>query len=370
MKLHFLLAGMMMLAKFSIGQKVGIGTSNPQAQLHVSEGSFLVSSASLGTDNLAAAPVSGSGKRLMWFAEKGAFRAGGAVGQGWDGYNIGLFSFGGGYDTKAQGLYSTTFGYSSIAAGSSSVAIGNSASSPGANSASIGYATFSSGESSVAMGRETVASGFNSLAMGSGSLASGEYTTAIGYNTKATGNYSTAMGLSTIAKSLLSTVVGSFNDSMINSSAIAWVETDPIFIIGKGNSENNRSNAITVLKNGKVGIGTTAPLTLLDVNGATSTNSLQVGNGNTISNMRSGTHTAGASASGQLTTTITFPANAFTNTPRLIATIRHDPAWNVPDVFTVLVKSISKTQAVLIIRRIDTNAAWSQNLLVDYIAMD
>ncbi|HMG83666.1 MAG TPA: hypothetical protein VK559_11570, partial [Ferruginibacter sp.] len=42
---------------------------------------------------------------------------------------------------------------------------------------------------------------------------------------------------------------------------------DRIFSIGIGTADNARSNALTVLKNGKVGLGTTTPTEILDVTG-------------------------------------------------------------------------------------------------------
>lgn len=369
MRKYLLLTGSVLLVKMLSAQNVGIGTSNPQALLHVLDGSFVASTTNNSVNNPGPPPVSGSGKRMMWYADKAAFRVGGALSTSWNDFNIGNYSFAGGFNTIAKGAYSTAIGQDAIAFGQSSFAAGRDAISTGNQSISLGDATHSIGIGSVALGKETVAAGMNATSMGFGTYAAGNNSTAIGSETRASGSYSLAAGYSTTARAWGSAVFGYYNDSIIGSSPGSYVSSDPLFIIGNG-TQDVRKNAVTILKNGSMGIGTNTPFATLDVNGSLLTNSLQVGNGTIITNMRSGTHTAGASASAQLTTTITFPANAFNNTPRLIATIRHDPAWNVSDVFTVLVKSISKTQAVLIIRRIDANAAWSQNLLVDYMAME
>src|SRR5688572_1286940 len=54
-----------------------------------------------GTFNLGAIPATGAGHRFMWFAGKGAFRAGRAVTTEWDNVSI--------------GSYSTAFGSATIA---------------------------------------------------------------------------------------------------------------------------------------------------------------------------------------------------------------------------------------------------------------
>ncbi|MDC0201830.1 tail fiber domain-containing protein [Flavobacteriales bacterium] len=88
--------------------------------------------------------------------------------------------------------------------------------------------------------------------------ASGLYSTAMGNNTDATGDYSTAMGNNTEASGVYSTAMGRYNVG--GGDSINWVVTDPLFEIGNGADNNNRSNALTVLKNGNVGIGTHTPI--------------------------------------------------------------------------------------------------------------
>ncbi|MEO1049106.1 MAG: tail fiber domain-containing protein [Bacteroidota bacterium] len=95
-----------------------------------------------------------------------------------------------------------------------------------------------------------------------------------GKNVTANGNGSFATGIRTISESFSSIVVGSANEdpSSLGYSNNTWVETDPIFIVGNGEVAGNgsvvdRSNAMTILKNGNVGIGTT-PNTRLEVGGS------------------------------------------------------------------------------------------------------
>ncbi len=118
------------------------------------------------------------------------------------------------------------------------------------DSSSIGVFSFASGTN-------TVASGNISTAMGSGTKATAGISTAFGRSTSAEGNYSTSIGDQTIAKSLSSLAIGSFNVGF--GDRANWIQTDPIFEIGIGTSTNNRLNALTVLKNGSVGIGTANP---------------------------------------------------------------------------------------------------------------
>ncbi|MBK8852805.1 MAG: hypothetical protein IPN10_01595 [Saprospiraceae bacterium] len=78
-------------------------------------------------------------------------------------------------------------------------------------------------------------------ASGNGSMAAGELT-------KATGERSMAVGIGTNSRSFGSLALGRFNDSIATSTKTSWVATDPVFIIGNGTSDANRSNALTVYK--------------------------------------------------------------------------------------------------------------------------
>jgi hypothetical protein len=102
--------------------------------------------------------------------------------------------------------------------------------------------------------------------MGEGTTASALGSTAMGSVSMASGYYSTAMGERTTAASNASLAIGRFNVG--GGTAGSWVSTDPIFEIGIGADITHKANAMTVLKSGRVGIGTTAPQGTLDVNGA------------------------------------------------------------------------------------------------------
>ncbi len=204
-------------------QNVGIGTTTPLARLHVTDSSVLFSAIGNIPATPGNTPISGTGRRMMWYPDKAAFRAGFAAGTDWDINNIGNYSF------------------------------------------ASGSRTIASGNNSTAMGQLTTASGDFSTSIGGSTIASNSYATAIGYATTASGNASTALGFSTTAKAVGSFSTGLFNDISDNPGPSATFPTDRIFQIGNGNDASSRSNAMTVLKNGNTGIGVTAPLARLHV---------------------------------------------------------------------------------------------------------
>jgi hypothetical protein len=217
--------------KFSINGNgnVGIGTTTPLARLHVTDSSVLFTGpVTVPGSTSYFPPASGAGSRMMWYPEKAAFRVGAVDGSQWNKDSIGIYSFASGFNTKAKGLYAT----------------------------SMGVGTIASGNFSTSMGQSTIASGFLATSMGFGTTASGLLSTSMGNETTASGNYSTSMGLFTIAKSASSLVIGSYNDS---------TNTNRLFEIGNGTANYARSNAMTVLANGNLGIGTTAPIARLHV---------------------------------------------------------------------------------------------------------
>ena len=92
-----------------------------------------------------------------------------------------------------------------------------------------------------AVGPVANAFGRSTTASGTGSTAMGGYTTASGY-------FSTAMGFLTKAESLLSTAIGRYNVGGGDPSV--WVGNDPLFEVGNGTNDLNRSNALTIYKTG------------------------------------------------------------------------------------------------------------------------
>ncbi|MEO8149967.1 MAG: hypothetical protein ABI723_20175, partial [Bacteroidia bacterium] len=220
---------------------VGIGTSSPLARLHVADSSVVftaVGNALLTPGNV---PVSGAGRRMMWYADKGAFRAGFVGGTQWDKDSIGIYSFATGFNSKAVGTGSTAMGYNASASGSSSIAIG-------------AFAT---------------ATGDYSLALGSNTIATGYVSTVAGYYTRAGGHYSTAMGNTTTANSYAETTLGCFNTDYTPVSINSWISNDRLFVVGNGFDLSSKSDALVILKNGNTGLGTSTPAAKLDIKPST-----------------------------------------------------------------------------------------------------
>ncbi|WP_439582346.1 tail fiber domain-containing protein [Dyadobacter bucti] len=171
-------------------------------------------------------PSVGTGASLVWYPKKAAFRAGDNYNGAWEDANIGNYSFAGNRGV-ASGLHSTAFG-------------GGEAS--GNYTFSAGINTKASGDYSFAMGSYTEASGEASVALGSGLKAKAFGAVALGVNNNDQDNPS-----------------GTFQGN---------AATDRIFQIGNGSIQSH-SNALTVLRNGNVGIGNDAlaPSYPLDVSG-------------------------------------------------------------------------------------------------------
>ena len=206
--------------------QVGIGTTTPKALLHVDEGSVVFSNAGdlLTPGASPFAPVFQAGRRMMWFGEKAAFRAGYVDGNQWNG------SFTGDY----------------------SVAMGNSTTASNYCSIALGKSTTASGTVSLAMGGLTIASGAMSTAMGGYTTASGDYSVAMGLSTTASGIVSTAIGRNTIAPSAYETAIGYNNTTYSPSSTTDWIPSDRLFVIGNGGAGAGPNDALTVFKNGNL----------------------------------------------------------------------------------------------------------------------
>jgi hypothetical protein len=167
-------------AATALAQNIGIGTNTPLARLHIVDSSVLFSASGDVPLTAGSVPLSGAGRRMLWYPDKAAFRVGYVSGTNWDKNNIGNYSFAAGYDSKAAGAYS--------------VAMGNNASASGEYSTALGSNTTASGGFSVAMGTHTTASNTAAAALGSNTTASGYAAVAMGFETTASGNYSMALG--------------------------------------------------------------------------------------------------------------------------------------------------------------------------------
>jgi Chaperone of endosialidase/Head domain of trimeric autotransporter adhesin len=244
--------------------RIGINTNSPLAMLHVQDSSVLFTGPPF-VINPGNPPVSGGGIRMMWYAARAAFRAGYVLSSNWDKENIGITSFASGFNTKASGDYSTALGSYTIASGGNSTAIGYLTTASANYSMALGYGGTASGVQSTVMGGGTLATGINSTATGESTQANGYASFSGGYLSVAGGSYSNAFGHSTISKGFAATTIGLFNDPILATDETAVTPTTPLFIIGNGVDNNNRKNALVVLKNGKTGINTSSPLAMLHV---------------------------------------------------------------------------------------------------------
>lgn len=185
---------------FILAQNVGINNPDPQARLHINGGDLLVAS------------DTGFGSIRMHFlvGRGGAFRVGqrapvlfegGQIIDQWNGTAVGVASF--------------------------------------------------------AANQATIASGNVSTAFGSLTRALGQYAFATGRTTQAVGELTMVMGLETIANSYASVSMGRWDVN--NGNSTSWVATDPLLTIGNGSSNVSRSNALTLRKDGRLGLNNVAP---------------------------------------------------------------------------------------------------------------
>ncbi len=299
---------------------VGIGTIvAPAAKLQVLGGSFLANYYFPANPSPAAPPVSGPGRRMMWYLDKAAFRSGYVADNYWDKDSIGNYSFAAGYNTEAKGegsvsigsynistgSYSGSFGYnnsasgqysvslggynaapgnfgamatgfsttasgnasfssgsSSVASGSSSFALGNFSTASGSMSIAGGEQSVASGQGAVALGRYAAASGLGATSLGSSSNASGGASFAANSATLSSGYSASSFGIATTAKAYGAFSAGVLNDDSDSPDPNTASGSDRIFQVGNGYYLSGlpyRYNALTILRNGNVGLNNTSP---------------------------------------------------------------------------------------------------------------
>lgn len=268
---------------------------------------FVVGSKSL--DN-----VSGNDDDSRLFFDKGksAFRVGYNNSTSWDNANLGSYSVAIGFNNTATGSHAVALGRETIANAPYAVSLGRSNNVTGSNGTSFGYLNEVSANYATAIGRVNIASGeysfvggvdndatgLNSFAFGNRSFSTGEYSFALGRLNTASGNYSAAIGFTNVASNEGAFAIGSESTaSGLNSMAIgnnllapSYSEialglyntdytpasttdtqgTDRIFSVGNGfrsGGVTTQNNALTILKNGHVGIGTDNPNEALEIHG-------------------------------------------------------------------------------------------------------
>jgi hypothetical protein len=259
-------------AVISNAQNVGIGTTTPQSKLHINGsvkidsnyflemGAGLTKHADAGkigyqlfTDalDIVGAGTEDDNRKIVLFSEGGL--SGGSLSNA-----NGFASIGIGENVTSSGYTAAGFGRNTVVSGDYSFAAGDGSTANGNSAAAFG-SSVASGDGSTAMGILSTAAGNASTAMGDDAQALGQASTAMGNVTKATGFTSVAMGYFSKSKSYGGLVIGHFNDSTNAASSTAIDPLNRLFQIGNGTADNARSNAMTVLQNGNVGIGTTTP---------------------------------------------------------------------------------------------------------------
>ncbi len=215
----------------------GMGVNQPGAYLHVAPQKTVL----FGADSTSSI----AGDKFIWFGTKGALRFGHLtiVSSAWDYSNIGTSSLAFGDVAQASGNYSFAQGFGATASGGNAMAIGVAVTASEVHTVAIGSTNQSSAPFAFSHGFDNRSVGMWSLTIGSSNTSTGTYSTAIGKNLH--------------SKAYDCFVIGAYNDSITSSSTSTWVDTDPLFLIGNGTSNVVRKNAVTVLKNGKVGIGIT-----------------------------------------------------------------------------------------------------------------
>jgi hypothetical protein len=157
------------------------------------------------------------------------------------------FIGGGQYHTASNSGAAIVGGENNDASGSNSFIGGEyNNNTTGALTAAIGGGFISAnGEGAAAIG-------------GANNQSNGAYSSIVGGAANNTSGYYSAIvgGTGSLAKSYGETVVGNYNTDYTPASTTAINANDRLFVMGNGTAANARSNALTVFKNGRVGIGT------------------------------------------------------------------------------------------------------------------
>ena len=184
-------------------QRIGLGTNTPLALLHVADSSVVFTAIGDVAMSPGNPPVETEGRRLLWYADKAAFRVGYTSSFNnnlWTKNNIGTYSFAAGQLSNASGIAALAIGSGCIASGNYSVALGSSTATAtqataSGNSSASGIASVALG-GAQASGAQAVSLGFATTASGNNSVAMGTQLTANGHNSVAIGSYVTTSGFS------------------------------------------------------------------------------------------------------------------------------------------------------------------------------
>lgn len=229
--------------------KVGIGIASPLAKLHVDDGDFLITSE---INNAGAAvPVNGAGDRLMWVADKAAFRVGGVSGNQWDIENVGGYSFAAGYDNVAKGDKSVALGTSNKANEEYSFALGNDNVVNAIGAIALGESNSLQGKNALVFGKKNVVLAENGLTIGyDNNNVAAARAILIGTNVSGEATNVIAVGVNAKSRGVGSIVIGS-SDNGSNPA----LKTDADYSIAMGyNSSTESAKSIAIGYLAKVAI--------------------------------------------------------------------------------------------------------------------
>jgi hypothetical protein len=181
---------------------------------------------------------------------RGAVR-GGTGNSGTVGINSAAFGTG----NVVSGNNSSATGSNNNIVGNTSGAIGNNNTVNNNNAMAIGIDNVVNADKSFVVGEGNVVSGQFASAMGRENIANGENAVAHGISNQTLADYSYTLGVGNISGAMGSMVFGRYNVLTGGNPTDFIVPNDPFFQLSNGTSPINRSNIITVLKNGKTGFG-------------------------------------------------------------------------------------------------------------------
>ena len=148
---------------------------------------------------------------------------------------------------EVNGAYSVALGYDNNIKGIYSISGGRNNTSTGAASICLGQGNEAKATTAIATGYNTKAHGLYSASFGNRCKAIGTASMAAGLMSEASAIYSFALGAGIIANYYCGTAVGRYNNS--DEDTIA---KKPLFIVGNGLTEDERSNAFMVGLDGTI----------------------------------------------------------------------------------------------------------------------
>ena len=236
------------------GENIGVGVSDPKANLHVSGNSGLLVSGQYGSG--ADLAESGRGTKLLWYPNKAAFRVGYVLGTEWDQANLGDFSVGIGYNPLASGYASTVVGgFRNKATGQYSLAVG-------------GIENEAAGDYSVAMGHVAKALHRGSFVWADYTPTSNvlSFTSAVANQFVLRAHNGVGIGTTDTTKSSLTVLNPRRDEYLLNAKGVG---TSQFVVTTSGNVGIGTSTpgtaGLAMMGGSRIGVGTTTPQAMVTV---------------------------------------------------------------------------------------------------------